>query len=165
MNNEKTSINEALKLFSVSRTTLYSYLKKLKIKPVKKGNRSYLTNTQMSKIKDFLRGEQQPNKQPEQLKQIEELKKELETKKKEIKKLETQQEKFHFESEKLKTKNIQLETRAEVLDEQNKKILFQMGATAEKMAQLTIENQKLIETSEIQEKRGFFSKLFNFTKK
>ena len=152
---EKTSINEATRLFSVSRTTLYSYLKKLKIKPKKQGNRSHLTNKQILEIKTFL----DSDNLSEQLKKLEQ---KLEKKEKEIKRLEIQQGNNQIEAKKMETENIQLTTRAEVLDEQNKKIIFQMGATAEKMAMITLENKKLIE---ITGKSGIFKRFFSFWKK
>jgi len=45
------------------------------------------------------------------------------------------------ENEALKTQNIELRTRAEVLDEQNKRILFQMGTIGEKAKLLELPTQ------------------------
>lgn len=167
---KKITIKQAIQRLNTSKATLYKYIKQCEIITIKERNKTYLLEEQLEELRRAIKERKQRStavfKTEKTLKkQLEEQEKKLAEEKQKNKVLKLEQGKTNFENERLKTKNIQLETRAEVLDEQNKKIIFQMGATAEKMALLTVENQKLIEISEIQEKRGFFSKLFNFSKK
>lgn len=145
MDDEKVFINQALKQFGISRTTLYSYLKKLNIKPQKSGNRSYFTNTQIQQISDFIEKnrtpeqqtpntDEQPNNSQYQEKAIEQLRTEL-------------------KEERQKTADLTLQLgqwqgRAKTLEEQNVKLL---------------ESQS--NTIEVSEKSGFFTKIFQKFKK
>jgi len=50
----KIFINQALRELNIGRTKLYKVLSDANIKPKKEGKKSYLTNTQISEIKDIL---------------------------------------------------------------------------------------------------------------
>lgn len=147
MNNEKMPINEALELFGIGRTTLYSYLKKLNITPKKHKNRSYLTNEQMLKIKDFINSPFTAEQQKEQRK---------------IQKLEA-------EIEKQKEFTKRAEEKAEQEREKNDQLMLQIGHWQGRAKTLEEQNVKLLEsqttTIEVSEKSGFFDRILRRWKK
>ena len=141
MKNDKTTLKEISKLFNISRTTLYTYLKKLEITPEKIKNRSYLTYNNEQRIKLYIDNKKNLNTKTEHSKQLENLK---------------------VKNKTLEIKNIGLKTRLEVLEEQNNKIIFQIGRATEKIILLETEKLRKIEIESESSKQGVFRKSWNF---
>jgi hypothetical protein len=165
---DKITIKQAIQRLNTSRSTLYKYLKQCEIKVTKEKNKSFLTIQQLEKIRKAIKDSKPEKTQNTENIEVSEtvktLKKELEDEKKRNKALEIKQGKFKFENDKLKVENIKLETKAEVLETQNHKMMFQMGAVAEKMQTLETEKMKLIEVLEEPKKSGIFKRVFQFWK-
>lgn len=153
---QKIFINDAIKRLSTSKTTLYKHIKTLSIGLQKEGQKTYLTEEQFNLLKTKIK--KSVSTSSKDFGTVYTLKKQLEAQKKENKEK-------SFELEKFKLQNAELKGRNETLDEQNKKIIFQIGATAEKMAQLEIEKTKLIELAEKEKNSGIFKRIFDFLKK
>ena len=152
---KKIFISEAIERLGSSRATVYKHINKLKIKTVKEGKKVFLSDSQYIELEKSI-GNKSTHSASEK-NRIKELEKELENSEKKRKK----------SKEKIKTlekENIKYQTRAEVLEEQNNKIIFQMGAVAEKMQTLENEKMKLIEVAEETKKRGIFKRVFQFWK-
>ena len=151
---DKITIKQAIQRLNTSRSTLYKYLRQCEIKVTKEKNKSFLTIHQLEKIRNAIKENKtektRNTKNNEVSETVKTLKKELEDEKK--------------RNEILKIENIKLETRTEVLEEQNQKIIFQMGAVAEKIQTLEAEKIKLIEVSEEPKKSGIFKRVFQFWK-
>jgi ribosomal protein S13 len=124
METEKLSINQATKLFSISRTTLYTYLKKLKIFPHKQGRTAYLTEQQIAHIKSFIhKNSTTYSAQPEQVEQINHNAVIEKTYIEKIKRLEKKLESEQQENKQLALQLGQWQGRAKTLEEQNQKLL------------------------------------------
>lgn len=134
---QKILINDAIEQLKSSKATVYKHIKKCKIKTGKDGRKTYLTQKQFIQLEKSITGKTNSETPTQRLK------KELKT---------------------LKIENIQLKTKAEVLEDQNKKIIFQMGAVAKEMQILEMEKIKLIEISEETKKIGIFKRVFQFWK-
>ena len=153
---EKIFISEAIELLGSSRATVYKHIRKLKIKTVKEGKKVFLSEPQYSELEKSI-GNKTGHSASEKNK-IKELEKKLSES-------EAKRKKTKAKNKTLAKENIKLETRAEVLEEQNKKIIFQMGVVTEKIGTLHIENKKLIEITDQSEKSGIFKRIFAFWKK
>ena len=160
---EKITIQQAIKRLSTSRATLYKYLRQCGIEASKEGNKAYLTTEQLEVIKLAINSNKtEKNGLSKTVKTLQEQLNLMQDKNKE---LELQKREFIAEKETLSIQNIELRTRAEVLDEQNKKILFQMGSIGRKVAQLELEKAKLLELPAQPESNGVLKSLFSFWKK
>ena len=151
MKTDKISINKAIDQLKVSRTTLYKYLKKSGIKPQKSGNRAYITNKDITDIKQLLPENQTTtntaNEHHEQSKQDQVI------------------EKIYQE---------QIDTLRNSLSESqtdNKKLIFEMGKLQGIAQSLKDQNDKLqkITIEQIQapkkyDKIGFWQRCQNFWK-
>jgi len=154
MKTEKTSINQTIKLFSISRTTLYTYLKKLKISPQKSGRIAYLTEQNIIDIKGFISKNKPSNThQYEQVEQVEQIREK------------STAEKIHIEKIKILEKNLideQIKNRQE--REENRKLVLQLGQWQGRAKTLEEQNHKLltlqVSESKNPEKIGFFQKIF-----
>lgn len=160
---EKITIQQAIKRLNTSRATLYKYLRQCGVEASKEGNKTYLTTEQLETIKLAINSNKtEKNGLSKTVKTLQEQLHLVQDKNKE---LELQKREFIAEKETLSIQNIELRTRAEVLDEQNKKILFQMGSIGRKVAQLELEKAKLLELPAQPESNGVLKSLFSFWKK
>jgi hypothetical protein len=66
---------------------------------------------------------------------------------------------------KIETQNIEFRTKAKTLEEQNNKIIFQIGRATEKIIMLENEKLREIEIRSEKLKQGFFRKTWEFLTK
>ena len=107
----KTYIKQALSDLNTSQSSLYRIMGKLRIKPKKEGKKSYLTDSQIEKIKEHFNSPTHKKKDEKDI-EIETLKRLLQSKKEELEKVKEEKDSL-----------LMWKGRAITLEEQNKKLL------------------------------------------
>lgn len=145
---DKIPIKEALKQLNISRTSLYNYIKKLAIIPIKKANRVYLSKEQITVISLYVSNKQDVcTDQNEQREQFEQPKKQQDSAILQIKFLENNLEKQN--------------KKIEHIEGINQKLLIQLGQWQGRAKTLEEQNHKLLRLQiPKSEKIGFFQKIF-----
>ena len=173
MKDNKNTINQALDRLSISRASLYNYLKKLDITPTKEGRRVYLLDNQIDDIQAFLLSNPSNlDKSIRQVRQVDEEKKIENTAediyKKQAKELKKALAKEQEKNEALQEKIISLsqdvgrwEGVANTLKDQNQKLLEVKTEPKSEIVEAEIITPDPA-PEEKAEKRGFFQKLFSF---
>ena len=107
MSKNKIPIKDCYKRLKISKSTLYSRLKKLDIKPLKIGKNSYLSDDDLDRLDKYNPTKDKPDTQDKELKQLQAI---IEEKNKKI--------------EALNREVGQWQGRAKTLEEQNEKLLI-----------------------------------------
>jgi transposase len=160
---QEYSIRQVNKQLNISRTTLYKYIKKLKINTVKKKNKTYLSKAQVQKIEEEIKNKNTTKNRKENT--VCTLKHKITAKNIRIIELEKEQEILKSNVKKIETQNIEFRTKAKTLEEQNNKIIFQIGRATEKIIMLENEKLREIEIRSEKLKQGFFRKTWEFLTK